>query len=76
MDQAITPPIINLLRSIDCPHDAGGHQKVSELVIYRTATGSDPDYQIVRTVFVCTVCGLPAEVRDVQHESPHPRFTS
>lgn len=66
------PVDVNLLRSIECPHNPDWHRTVSDCVIYTGTSNTEHgpmDYEIARQVIVCTACGWVAEVRDVDRDS-------
>lgn len=64
------PVNVHLLRSIECSHDDPEWRRtVSNCVIYRSSDpGLGPAYEVARLVIVCSACGWPVEVRDVERD--------
>lgn len=66
------PVKVDLLRSIECPHEPAWRRTVSDCVIY-TGISNTPDgprdYEIARQIVACTACGWVVEVRDVDRDN-------
>lgn len=63
------PVNVNLLRPVECPHNRDRHRIVSDCVIHQDSKPDfGPGYEIARLVIVCTACGWPVEVRDVERD--------